>query len=161
MVGTVVYTGRLRLPPLPIAALWPTPSPNTPLHTGSLALTSSTSIYSFPSSYSSSFSWEYPAKQGIGCNINSPNDSANFLSFLQEMRTVASNLTLSAATSIAPWVGSAGTPLTDVSAYAGYLDWIGTYLSLDVFTSAYPSSRGYELRPLRNFQQCHRPQLSS
>jgi chitinase len=78
------------------------------------------------------FDWEYPAKQGIGCNIISPQDSANFLSFMQEMRQVASNLTLSAATSINPWVGSDGTPLTDVSAYAAALDWIEV-MNYDVY----------------------------
>ncbi|KAI9460779.1 glycoside hydrolase family 18 protein [Boletus coccyginus] len=78
------------------------------------------------------FDWEYPGKQGIGCNIVSPQDSANFLSFLQEMRQVASNLTLSAATSIKPWVDSTGTPLTDVSAYASVLDWI-EIMNYDVF----------------------------
>lgn len=44
---------------------------------------------------------------------------------MQEMRQIAPNLTLSAATSINPWVGTDGTPLTDVSAYASALDWIG------------------------------------
>ena len=57
----------------------------------------------------------------------SPQDSANFLSFLQETRQVTSNLTLSAATSITPWIDATGTPLTDVSAYASVLDWIGEY----------------------------------
>jgi chitinase len=33
-------------------------------------------------------SWEYPGKQGIGCNTISLHDSANFLSFLQELSTV-------------------------------------------------------------------------
>lgn len=80
---------------------------------------------------------------------------------MQEMRTVASNLTLSAATSITPWVDENGTPLTDVSAYAAVLDWIGDYISLKRFPSTYPNFRGYELRRLWNFQQCYRPQLSS
>jgi chitinase len=80
------------------------------------------------------FDWEYPGKQGIGCNIISSQDSANFLSFLQEMRQVASNLTLSAATSILPWVDATGTPLTDVSAYASVLDWIEV-MNYDVYGS--------------------------
>ncbi|KAH0834836.1 glycoside hydrolase family 18 protein [Lanmaoa asiatica] len=78
------------------------------------------------------FDWEYPGKQGIGCNTMSPQDSANFLSFMQEMRTVAPNLTLSAATSINPWVDSTGIPLTNVSAYAQVLDWIEV-MNYDVF----------------------------
>ncbi|EGO03459.1 glycoside hydrolase family 18 protein [Serpula lacrymans var. lacrymans S7.3] len=72
------------------------------------------------------FDWEYPAKQGIGCNAISDTDSANFLSFLQQLRAQpeAKNLTLSAAVSITPWVGSDGQPLTDVSQYAQVLDYI-------------------------------------
>ncbi|KAG8216471.1 glycoside hydrolase family 18 protein [Butyriboletus roseoflavus] len=78
------------------------------------------------------FDWEYPNKQGIGCNIVSPQDSANFLSFMQEMRSVAPNLTLSAATSIKPWLDSNGTPLTNVSAYGAVLDWIEV-MNYDVY----------------------------
>jgi chitinase len=78
------------------------------------------------------FDWEYPGKQGIGCNIISPNDSANFLSFLQEMRTQASNLTLSAAVSIEPFVDASGSPSTDVSSFASSLDWI-EIMNYDVF----------------------------
>ncbi|KAF8434778.1 chitinase [Boletus edulis BED1] len=78
------------------------------------------------------FDWEYPAKSGVGCNTMSPQDSDNFLSFMQEMRQIAPNLTLSAATSIVPWVGSTGSPLTDVSKYASYLDWIEV-MNYDVY----------------------------
>ncbi|KAG9311720.1 glycoside hydrolase family 18 protein [Chiua virens] len=78
------------------------------------------------------FDWEYPGKQGIGCNIISPQDSANFLSFLQTIRGAAGNLTLSAATSIVPWVDANGSPLTDVSAYAQELDWI-EIMNYDVY----------------------------
>jgi len=72
------------------------------------------------------FDWEYPNKQGIGCNIISTNDSANFLSFLQTLRnqTGAQDLIISAAVSITPFVGSTGTPMTDVSAFAKVLDYI-------------------------------------
>lgn len=97
-------------------------------------------------------SWEYPNKQGIGCNTISPQDSANFLSFLQEMRSVAPNISLSAAVGDTPWNDANGVPLTNVSAYADVLDWIGTYLSLKLFPSTYLNSRGYELRCLRNLQ---------
>ncbi|TFY74973.1 hypothetical protein EWM64_g9040 [Hericium alpestre] len=74
------------------------------------------------------FDWEYPNKQGIGCNVISPDDGANFLSFLQELRSQngAKNLTLSAATSVTPWVGPNGTPMSDVSGFAKVLDHIGT-----------------------------------
>jgi chitinase len=73
-------------------------------------------------------SWEYPNKQGIGCNIISTNDSANFLSFLQTLRNQdgAQDLIISAAVSITPFVGSDGSPMTDVSGFAKVLDYIGS-----------------------------------
>jgi len=73
------------------------------------------------------FDWEYPNKAGIGCNAISANDSANFLSFLQELRSqpAGKNLILSAATSITPFAGPDGTPMTDVSEFAKVLSHIG------------------------------------
>ena len=73
-------------------------------------------------------SWEYPSKQGIGCNTISTNDSANFLTFLQTLRSQegAQNLIISAAVSITPFAGPSGTPMTDVSAFAKVLDYIGS-----------------------------------
>jgi chitinase len=73
------------------------------------------------------FSWEYPNKQGVGCNTISPNDSANFLSFLQALRAKASNLILSAAVGITPFNGPDGNPMADVSAFAQVLDHIGKF----------------------------------
>jgi len=72
------------------------------------------------------FDWEYPNKAGIGCNTISSSDSANFLLFLQELRAqpAAKNLILSAATSITPFAGPTGTPMTDVSAFASVLSHI-------------------------------------
>ena len=72
-------------------------------------------------------SWEYPGKQGIGCNVVSANDSTNFLSFLQTLREQdgAQNLILSTAVAITPYVGSDGTPMSDVSGFANVLDYIG------------------------------------
>jgi chitinase len=73
-------------------------------------------------------SWEYPGTQGIGCNVVSANDSANFLSFLQTLREQdgAHNLILSAAVTITPFIGSDGKPLSDVSGFADVLDYIGS-----------------------------------
>ena len=73
-------------------------------------------------------SWEYPGKQGIGCNVVSPNDTANFLLFLQTLRSQegAQNLIVSAAVADAPFVGPDGTPLSDVSEFTKVLDYIGT-----------------------------------
>ncbi|GLB39178.1 putative glycosyl hydrolase 18 family protein [Lyophyllum shimeji] len=71
------------------------------------------------------FDWEYPNKQGIGCNTISPDDSANFLLFLQALRAKApSGLIISAAVGITPFVGPDGTPMTDVSGFAKVLDHI-------------------------------------
>ncbi|KAF8969395.1 endochitinase [Flammula alnicola] len=72
------------------------------------------------------FDWEYPANQGIGCNAISPNDTANFLSFLQELRKdpLGSQLILSAAVATNPFIGPDGNPLSDVSGFSKVLDWI-------------------------------------
>ena len=72
-------------------------------------------------------SWEYPNKQGVGCNKVSPDDSANFLSFLQELREqpAGQGLILSAAVTITPFVGAGGNPMDDVSDFAKVLDHVG------------------------------------
>ncbi|SRR6266478_2973903 len=71
-------------------------------------------------------SWESPGKQGIGCNIVSTSDSANFLSFLQTLRVMSGpNLIISAAVPVNPFVGPDGKPLTDVSGFGQVLDYIG------------------------------------
>jgi hypothetical protein len=99
--------------------------------------------------YSRPFSWEYPGKQGIGCNVVSTNDGANFLSFLTTLRGQqgAQKLIISAAVSVTPFVGSNGTPMTDVSAFAKVLNYIGS-----LFPGFYPGPfcltaprRDYEL----------------
>jgi hypothetical protein len=72
-------------------------------------------------------SWEYPVDQGIGCNIVSTNDSANFLSFLQTLRSISGpNLIISAAVPVNPFVGPDGKPLTNVSGFGQVLDYIGS-----------------------------------
>ncbi|KAJ7752839.1 chitinase [Mycena maculata] len=72
------------------------------------------------------FDWEYPASSGIGCNTNSPDDTANFLAFIQELRKdpLGSQLILSAATAISPFTDSDGNPSADVSPFSKVLDWI-------------------------------------
>ena len=71
-------------------------------------------------------SWEYPNKQGIGCNVIDANDTQNFLDFLQELRQdpVGAKLTLSAGTAITPFVDASGNPSVDVSGFAKVLDYI-------------------------------------
>ncbi|KAF8915473.1 chitinase [Mucidula mucida] len=81
------------------------------------------------------FDWEYPNRQGLGCNIINTNDTANFLAFLQELRErpAGKNLTLSAATSLKPFNDSSSTPLADVSPFADVLDYIAI-MNYDVWS---------------------------
>lgn len=77
-------------------------------------------------------SWEYPNRQGVGCNIIAPDDSANFLSFLKELRQddVGSKMVLSAAVGLTPFIGPDGTPMSDVSEFAQVFDHIGEFTFL-------------------------------
>ncbi|KAJ7728778.1 glycoside hydrolase family 18 protein [Mycena metata] len=82
------------------------------------------------------FDWEYPGSSaGLSCNVVNPDDSANFLSMLQELRTSGGeNLTLTAAVGIAPFLGADSTPMTDVSQFAVVLDRIAI-MAYDVWGS--------------------------
>jgi chitinase len=57
----------------------------------------------------------------------SPNDSANFLSFLKELRQdpTGAKLILSAAVGITPFMDPSGIPMTDVTPFAQVLNHIG------------------------------------
>lgn len=69
--------------------------------------------------------WEYPGKQGAGKNQVSESDSANFLSFLQLLRTrLPPSAAITAATLPTTFYGSDGEPMRDVSQFAEALDWI-------------------------------------
>ncbi|TDL24245.1 chitinase [Rickenella mellea] len=72
------------------------------------------------------FDWEYPNRQGIGCNTINANDTANFLAFLQELRQteVGKKLIISAATSLFPWNDATGAPMTDAKPFADVFDFI-------------------------------------
>jgi len=72
------------------------------------------------------FDWEYPGVQGIGCNIVNPNDTSNFLTFLQELRNspVGHDLILSASAGVLPWVDISGLPSKNVSEFSKVLDMI-------------------------------------
>ncbi|KAJ7125147.1 glycoside hydrolase family 18 protein [Mycena epipterygia] len=70
--------------------------------------------------------WEYPNSGGAG-NAYGPSDAANFLLLLKALRTsLGPSKIISAAVTDLPWLGSNGSPLTDVSAYAAQL----TYANL-------------------------------
>ncbi|KAI0371468.1 glycoside hydrolase family 18 protein [Pilatotrama ljubarskyi] len=76
--------------------------------------------------------WEYPGESGAG-NPHSSSDSANLLSFFKSLRTaLGSSKIISAAVTQLPWVGSNGSPLTDVSAYAAQMTY-ANIMNYDVF----------------------------
>ncbi|KAG2142295.1 glycoside hydrolase family 18 protein [Suillus bovinus] len=82
------------------------------------------------------FDWEYPGRQGVGCNTISVDDTANYLKFLQELRqnTVGASLTVSAAVSLAPFTDASGHPSADLSGFAQVFDYI-TLMNYDVWGS--------------------------
>ncbi|KAH9926799.1 glycoside hydrolase superfamily [Fomitopsis serialis] len=80
------------------------------------------------------FDWEYPSQAGVGCNEQSPNDASNYLLFLQELRSRLPSKTLSAAVGLKPFLGSSGSPMSDVSGFYSVLDYIEP-MNYDVFGS--------------------------
>lgn len=72
------------------------------------------------------FDWEYPNKQGLGCNLLHPNDTQHYLEFLQELRAhpTGANLIITAATSIFPFNNATDQPSDDVSAFAQIYDYL-------------------------------------
>ncbi|KAE9388453.1 glycoside hydrolase [Gymnopus androsaceus JB14] len=79
--------------------------------------------------------WEYPNQVGAG-NINSPSDSANLLLFFTQLRTaLGPSKIISAAVPDEPWLGSNGSPLTNVSAYAAQMTYLNI-MNYDVFQSS-------------------------
>ncbi|KAJ7698638.1 glycoside hydrolase family 18 protein [Mycena rosella] len=87
------------------------------------------------------FDWEYPGRTtGLSCNTMNPDDSANFLSFLQELRGTpgGENLVLTAAVGITPFYGPDGEPMDDVSQFANVLDRIALMV-YDVWGSWSPT----------------------
>lgn len=79
------------------------------------------------------FDWEYPGSpNGLSCNTQSAQDTANLLSTLQELKTALPNITLSAATPVKPWNDATGNPSTDLSSHAQVLDYI-EIMNYDVY----------------------------
>ncbi|KAK6714995.1 hypothetical protein SNK04_005920 [Fusarium graminearum] len=72
------------------------------------------------------FDWEYPNRQGLGCNTINENDTANFLEFLKELRKdpVGKDLYLTAAGSLLPWNDKDGAPSKDLGGFADVLDYL-------------------------------------
>ncbi|KAH7105665.1 glycoside hydrolase superfamily [Auriculariales sp. MPI-PUGE-AT-0066] len=68
---------------------------------------------------------QYPGIMGATGNTVSSDDSANFLTFLQQLRAVLPEIALiTAATQVWPFADEQGAPMSDVSAFAQVLDWI-------------------------------------
>ncbi|KAG1868473.1 glycoside hydrolase family 18 protein [Suillus subluteus] len=79
------------------------------------------------------FDWEYPGStNGLSCNTQSSQDTANLLSTLQELKTALPNVSFSAATPVNPWNDATGTPSTDLSSFAQVLDYI-EIMNYDVY----------------------------
>ena len=77
-------------------------------------------------------SWEFPNER-IGCNIFNPNDTANFLEFIAELRQLVPDLILSAAVGVQLFFDATGHPISDASGFAKQLDWI-EIMNYDIFT---------------------------
>ncbi|THH31014.1 hypothetical protein EUX98_g3199 [Antrodiella citrinella] len=86
------------------------------------------------------FVWEFPGVDADPGNVVNPNDSQNFLAFLQQLRntTTMQNLTISASASITPFANSTALPMTNVSAFAEPLDYV-TIMNFDQWGSWSPS----------------------
>uniref|UniRef100_A0A0W0FF31 Putative glycoside hydrolase family 18 protein n=1 Tax=Moniliophthora roreri TaxID=221103 RepID=A0A0W0FF31_MONRR len=89
------------------------------------------------SKYSSAISlsgWEYPNKQGIGCNTVNKDDSVHFLAFLQELRAnpATAKYSLSTAVGVETFIHSSNNPSTDVSGFTKAFDHI-VIMSYDVW----------------------------
>ncbi|EPT00833.1 hypothetical protein FOMPIDRAFT_137426 [Fomitopsis schrenkii] len=79
--------------------------------------------------------WEYPNQPGDN-HPYSPSDAANLLSFFTALRSaLGTGKIISAAVSDLPWVGSNGSPLTDVSAYAKQMTY-ANIMNYDVFAAS-------------------------
>lgn len=100
--------------------------------------------------------WEFPGQQGNAGNVVSPNDSANYLAFLQLLReALPAGAKISAATMTVPWADPQGNPLKDVTEFANVLDWI-LIMNYDTWgSSSTPGSNA----PLSN--ACHNSTQSS
>lgn len=78
--------------------------------------------------------WEYPGHEGNSGNEISNNDTANFLVFLQLLRsTLPAGAVITAATQPTPFVDANGQSMQNASDFAAVLDWI-TVMNYDVWS---------------------------
>ncbi|KAI1300721.1 hypothetical protein EDD11_006011 [Mortierella claussenii] len=84
--------------------------------------------------------WEYPGRAGAICNTYGPQDSANYLQLLKELRAQldlefpSKRKLLTAAVRVQPFDDANGKPLKDVSAYVPYFDWV-SIMAYDIMGS--------------------------
>ncbi|KAI8356952.1 glycoside hydrolase superfamily, partial [Mortierella sp. GBAus27b] len=84
--------------------------------------------------------WEYPGRAAAACNTYGPQDTANYLTLLKELRAQMDlefpndRKLLTAAVRVQPFDGADGKPLGDVSAFAQYYDWI-SIMAYDIMGS--------------------------
>ncbi|KAG0374099.1 hypothetical protein BGX24_010839 [Mortierella sp. AD032] len=84
--------------------------------------------------------WEYPAREGAPCNTYAPQDSANYLLLLKELRAQldlefpAKRKLITAAVRVQPFDDASGKPMSNVSAYVPYFDWI-SIMAYDIMGS--------------------------
>jgi chitinase len=82
----------------------------------------------------SRISWEYPNRQGVGCNTISKNDTANFYEFLAELRSsVGDGIILTAAVPITPWTDASGNAY-NMTGFAEVLNW-AAIMNYDIWGS--------------------------
>jgi hypothetical protein len=118
-----------------------------------MALISSLSSSSLdPSLMLTTNSWEFPGMQGAGSNQVSPDDSTNFLSFLQQLRKQMPKGTFRITADVQDntFMGSNGKPMSDVSGFASVLDYIGidASLGLSIYINLGHHFSTYELQRL-------------
>ncbi|KXN73961.1 glycoside hydrolase family 18 protein, partial [Conidiobolus coronatus NRRL 28638] len=74
--------------------------------------------------------WEYPVCQGSDNNAKDPNDSSNYLNLLKALRAAldkefgAGNKLITAAVRVQPFFDPSCNPMSDVSAFAQFFDFI-------------------------------------
>ncbi|KIY49336.1 glycoside hydrolase family 18 protein [Fistulina hepatica ATCC 64428] len=69
--------------------------------------------------------WEYPGMPGEAGNQVDPNDTANFLAFLQLLRvSLPRSALITAAAMTVPFADEDGAPASNVSEFANVLDWV-------------------------------------
>ncbi|KAG0293805.1 hypothetical protein BGZ98_002031, partial [Dissophora globulifera] len=84
--------------------------------------------------------WEYPGRAGAICNTYAPSDAANYLQLLKELRAQMDlefpnkHKYLTAAVRVKPFDDATGNPMSDVSAFAPYFDWV-SIMAYDVMGS--------------------------